>query len=303
MSVLHKPVMLQEVLAIFQGMEIRHFFDGTLGAGGHARAILEAHPEIEKYFGCDRDEGALRIAEKELTGFKEKLRLIHGSHSEMMRWLQDAKIPCVQGVLIDAGVSSMQLDFPERGFSFQADGPLDMRMDPTAELTAFEIVNRYREADLEKILRDFGEEPRARAIARTIVAARKKGPIRTTGQLACAIRPVARGKKHLHFATLTFQALRIAVNDELNVLKRGIEQGIEALCPGGKIVIISFHRLEDRISKNCLRDEQMRPAKRRGEEAVGCLEIITKKPLEPSQEEIKSNYRCRSAKLRAAMRV
>lgn len=303
MSVLHRPVLIQEVLAIFRGMEIRYFFDGTLGAGGHARSILETHPEIDLYFGCDRDGDALRIAEKELTEFKKKLRLIHGGYSHMMQWLKDADIRCVQGVLIDAGVSSMQLDFPERGFSFQADGPLDMRMDPETELTAAEIVNRCKEEDLEKILRDFGEEPRARAIARAIAAARKQGPIRTTFQMVEAIRPAARGRKHLHFATLTFQALRIAVNDELNVLKSGVEQGIEALCPMGKIAVISFHRLEDRIVKNCLREKQRRPAKKRGEGAKGCLEIVTKKPVAPSGEEIRNNPRCRSARLRAAMKV
>lgn len=303
MTTLHKPVLVHEVLGIFQDLEIRTFFDGTLGAGGHARALLEAHPEIECYIGCDRDAEALEIAANELKGWEKKLQLFHGSHTEIDQWVKQAKVSCVNGLLIDAGVSSMQLDRKERGFSFQAEGPLDMRMDSTASLTAKEIVNRWKEEDLVRILRDFGEEPRARAIARTIVAARKKKPIRTTLELVDVIRPVARGKKHLHPATLTFQALRIAVNDELNELERSIVKGIETLCPMGRIAIISFHRLEDRISKNCLRTAEHRLAKRRGEEDVGCLKILTKKPVGPTDEEIRNNPRCRSAKLRAAMKV
>ena len=303
MTSLHKPVLVHEVLAIFQDMEIRTFFDGTLGAGGHARAVLEAHPEIELYIGCDRDAQALEIAAKELKTWKEKLQLCHGSHSEINRWMKEAGISCVEGMLIDAGVSSMQLDRQERGFSFQSDGPLDMRMDLEADLTAEQIVNRWKEEDLARILREYGEEPRARAIARTIVAARKKRPIRTTLELVQVIKPVARGKKHLHPATLTFQALRIAVNDELNELERSIGNGIKALCPMGRIAIISFHRLEDRIAKNSLRKNEMRPAKRRQEAAVGCLQILTKKPIGPTEEEIRNNPRCRSAKLRAAKKV
>jgi 16S rRNA (cytosine1402-N4)-methyltransferase len=303
MTTPHKPVLVHEVLAIFQDLEIRTFFDGTLGAGGHARAMLEAHPEIECYIGCDRDLQALEIAADELKRWKKKLQLFHGRHTEIDRWLEQAKVPCVNGLLIDAGVSSMQLDQKERGFSFQAEGPLDMRMDSTASLTAQEIVNGWREEDLVRILRDFGEEPRARAIARTIVAARKKKPIRTTLELVDVIRPVARGKRHLHPATLTFQALRIAVNDELNELERSIVKGIESLCPMGRIAIISFHRLEERIAKNCLRSAEHRLAKRRGETDVGCLKILTKKPVGPTDGEIKNNPRCRSARLRAAMKV
>jgi 16S rRNA (cytosine1402-N4)-methyltransferase len=196
----------------------------------------------------------------------------------------------------------MQLDRKERGFSFQADGPLDMRMDLEADLTAAQIANRWKEEDLVRILKDYGEEPRARAVARAIVAARKIRPIRTTLELVAAIKGVARGKKHLHPATLTFQALRIAVNDELNELERSIGRGIEALCPMGKIAIITFHRLEERIAKNSLRKHQMRPAKRR-EMAAGCLEILTKKPIGPTDEEVRNNPRCRSAKLRAAKKV
>jgi 16S rRNA (cytosine1402-N4)-methyltransferase len=303
MKVQHRPVLLNEVLGVFAGLKIRAFFDGTLGAGGHARALLAAHPEIEVYIGCDRDPDALKIAADELAEYKEKVAFVHGSHAEIQKWLKKLAVHCVQGVLIDAGVSSMQLDRKERGFSFQGNGPLDMRMDPTSELTAEEVVNRWREEDLVRILREYGEEPRARAIARAIVAARKKKPIRTTQELVQAILPAARGKKHLHPATLTFQALRIAVNDELKEYERGIEGGIKALCPKGRIALISFHRLEDRIAKVLLRQETWRPAKKKGQEAAGCLEILTKKPVSPAQEEMWGNPRCRSAKMRAAERV
>ena len=301
MNVLHKPVLLNEVLAVFENMNIRFFFDGTLGAGGHAKAILTAHPEIEHYIGCDKDPDAIEIAAKELVAWKGKVEFVHGSFSDIHQWLKNDNIPCVQGMLIDAGVSSMQLDRKERGFSFQGAGPLDMRMDPTAGINAEEVVNRWKEEDLVRILREYGEEPRARAIARTIVAARKKKRILSTSDLVEVIRPVARGKKHLHPATLVFQALRIAVNDELGELERGIQRGIEALCPMGRIAIISFHRLEDRIAKNVLRQQAYLVKKKGG--PVGCLKIITKKPIEPQPQEIWQNPRCRSAKLRAAEKV
>lgn len=294
----HAPVLVDEVLAIFEGKQLDCFVDGTIGAGGHAEAILTHHPEIEIYIGCDRDRSALAIAKERLREWHKKLHLFHGTHSELSLWLKEAKAECASGVLIDAGVSSMQLDQPERGFSFQGEGPLDMRMDPEAKLTAAEIVNRWREEDLTRILREFGEEPRARAVARSIVSARKKKRLETTRDLVEAIRPVARGKKHLHFATLTFQAIRIAVNDELGELERGVRAGIEALSSEGRIAVISFHSLEDRVVKNCFREQEV---KKRGE--GGCLKIVTKKPLGASEKEIRENPRSRSAKLRAAERI
>ncbi len=291
----HAPVLMNEVLEVFRDKKIRSFFDGTLGAGGHAEAILTAHPEIEIYIGCDRDPDALALAKERLKEWKEKLLLVHGNHSDLRKWMQEAKTECIDGYLVDAGVSSMQLDRPEKGFSFQGEGPLDMRMNPEGKLTAAEIVNRWKEEDLVNILREYGEEPRARAVARAILAARRNKKLETTRDLVEAIRPVARGKKHLHFATLTFQAIRIAVNDELGELQRGIEEGIESLCSGGRISVISFHRLEDRIPKNCFRDEEIKKRK-----PLGRLTILTKKPLGPSDDEVRKNPRSRSAKLRAA---
>ncbi len=298
----HIPVLVKEVLAIFEPIGISTFFDGTLGAGGHARALLEAHPEIKRYIGCDRDQNALTVAKKVLAPWGDKVRFIHGGYNELSKHVQSENLGSLDGILIDAGVSSMQLDQPERGFSFQKDGPLDMRMNTADSLTAQKIVNSFSQIELEDILRDYGEEPRARAISRIIVEARKKKPLCTTRDLVAVIAPVARGRKHLHFATLTFQALRIAVNDELRSLKKGIEEGIEALSVGGRIAVISFHRLEDRIAKCSLKDSQIRWSKEK-KEWIGNLDVLTKNPLESSEEEARENPRSRSAKLRAAQKV
>jgi 16S rRNA (cytosine1402-N4)-methyltransferase len=279
----HIPVLMREVLEIFAGKTLRVFFDGTLGAGGHARAILEHHPEIERYIGCDRDPRAHELASAILAPWREKVEFRRGSYAEEIKNVDR----CIDGFLIDIGVSSMQLDEKERGFSFTGDAPLDMRMDPEGDLTAETIVNRYPEAELARIFYEFGEERRSRQVAKAIVEARKKRRIRTTAQLVEVIKPVAtRGK--LHPATLVFQALRIVVNDELGQLERGIDGAIHRLCPGGRIAVISFHSLEDRIVKNHLRDAKEK------------VKVLTKKPMVASAEEIRANPRSRSAKLRAA---
>jgi 16S rRNA (cytosine1402-N4)-methyltransferase len=278
----HIPVLMREVLDVFAEKEIRVFFDGTLGAGGHAKAILEAHPEIERYIGCDRDPKAHELATEVLKPWREKVEFVRGSYAEQVKEVEG----CIDGFLIDIGVSSMQLDERERGFSFMGDAPLDMRMDPEGRLTAEEIVNRYSEVEIARIIFEYGEERRSRQVAKAIVEARRKRRIRTTGELVEIIKPVAtRGR--LHPATLTFQALRIAVNDELGQLERGIDAAIKKLCPGGRIAVISFHSLEDRIVKNSLRDAKDR------------LKVLTKKPIGPSAEEIRANPRSRSSKLRA----
>ncbi len=285
MSAPHKPVLMREVLHVFEGKAIRFFFDGTLGAGGHARAILEAHPEIERYYGCDRDPTALAIAAKNLEPWGKKVEFIRGPYADADKYLKKGE--CLDGFLIDIGVSSMQLDERGRGFSFLGDAPLDMRMDPDGDLTAEEIVNRFSEAELARIFHEYGEERRSRQVAKAIVEARRKRKIRTTAELVDVVKPVAtRGR--LHPATLVFQALRIVVNDELGQLEKGLKAGIDLLCEGGRIAAISFHSLEDRIVKNRFRDEKKR------------LKILTKKPVGPSAEEMRANPRSRSAKLRAA---
>jgi 16S rRNA (cytosine1402-N4)-methyltransferase len=286
----HLPVLLEEVLEIFQDKEIGTFFEGTVGAGGHAKAILTAHPEIKKYLACDRDPKALSLAQEALAPWREKVEWIHGPFAELESYLAERNIDFIDGFLIDIGVSSMQLDEKERGFSFSGEAPLDMRMNPDGQLTAEIVVNRYSEAELARILFEYGQERRSRQIAKAIVEARRKKRIRTTRELVTIIEPVAT-KGKLHAATLTFQALRIVVNDELEQLKKGLSAAIECTSPGGRIAAISFHSLEDGIVKNIFRDQKSK------------LEILTKKPLGASQSELKLNPRSRSAKLRAAERI
>ncbi len=281
----HVPVLLDEVLEAFQGKSLKVFFEGTVGAAGHSKAILEAHPEIETYFGCDRDESALAIAKENLKPWWEKVELIHGPFAELDTYLGKTKI---DGFFIDIGVSSMQLDTGDRGFSFRVDAPLDMRMDQTMALTAENLIHELPEKELARIFFEYGEEFRSRAAAAAVVRARKKKRICTTHELLKVLEPVLR-KGKIHFATKVFQALRIAVNDELGQLKRGLEGAISHLNVGGILAVISFHSLEDRIVKWCFRDEKS-------------LNILTKKPLQASREEMKKNARSRSAKLRVAQK-
>jgi 16S rRNA (cytosine1402-N4)-methyltransferase len=279
----HNPVLVREVLEVFAGKELPVFFDGTLGAGGHAKALLEAHPEIERYIGCDRDPRAHELAGQVLAPWGEKVEFVRGSYAEKLSEVEG----CIDGFLIDIGVSSMQLESGARGFSFMGDAPLDMRMDPEGDLTAEMIVNRYPEAELARIFYEYGEERRSRQVAKAIVEARRRRRIRTTGELVEIIKPVAtRGR--LHPATLTFQALRIVVNDELGQLERGLDAAMQKVCPKGRLAVISFHSLEDRIVKNRFRDAKSR------------LQVLTKKPIGPTAEEIRANPRSRSSKLRAA---
>ena len=297
----HVSVLLREIVQAFEGVELRNFFDGTLGAGGHARALLAIHPEIEKYIGCDRDPVAHEAAAAALSPWREKVEFVRSSYSELKQILRELKIDSLQGVMIDAGVSSMQLDHRERGFSFRGDGPLDMRMDPSADLTAEEIVNKYPEAEISRILFEYGEERRSRQIARAIVDARRKKPIRSTAELVKLVEPIV-GRSPIHPATRTFQGLRIAVNDELGELEKGIQAAIDMCSVGGRIAVISFHSLEDRIAKTLFKKCEWRVAKR-GQAAAGCLKILTKKPAIPTPEEIQANSRSRSAKLRIAEKI
>jgi 16S rRNA (cytosine1402-N4)-methyltransferase len=286
----HVPVLLSQVLEVFAGRELKVFFDGTLGGGGHAKAILEAHPEIELYIGCDRDPRAHELARANLKSFGKKVETVRGSYGDIVAILKEKKIEGIDGFLIDIGVSSMQLDERERGFSFMGDAPLDMRMDPNGRLTAEEVVNKFSEVELARIIYEYGEERRSRQVAKAIVTARRKKRIETTGELVEIIKPYAT-KGKLHFATLTFQAIRIAVNDELKQLEMGLSGAKQRLNVGGRMAVISFHSLEDRIVKNWMRDHK------------GELSILTKKPLVAMNEEIRLNPRARSAKLRAAERV
>ncbi|MBM3202194.1 MAG: 16S rRNA (cytosine(1402)-N(4))-methyltransferase RsmH [Chlamydiae bacterium] len=301
----HIPVMLDECLKAFEGERLQYFFDGTLGAGGHASAILGAHPEIEIYIGCDQDPVAIGIATETLINFESKLKIVRSNHVEIEKILKELGIHQIDGCLLDLGVSSMQLDEDIRGFSFQKEGPLDMRMDPSQKLTAKEIINSYSEKDLGRIFREYGEEKLWRRGAKAIVEARKKKRFETTTELAELIsQSLPRTKQKLHPATLIFQALRICVNRELETLEGTLKKAIEVLRPGGKIAVISFHSLEDRIVKNVFRAASEPLKNLQGMKiAEPVLENLTKKPLLPSRSQISRNRRSRSAKLRIARKI
>jgi 16S rRNA (cytosine1402-N4)-methyltransferase len=276
-------VLVAEVVRFLAPAPGVRIVDATVGTGGHAEALLARGARV---IGIDRDPVALDRARERLRPYTDRLQLLHGNFRDLPTLV--SPVPRVDGVLFDLGASSLQFDSPERGFSFLAAGPLDMRMDPTAPVTAADLVNRLPEAELARILWEYGEERYARRIARAIVQQR---PLHTTTELA---RVVARlyppGHHRIHPATRTFQALRIAVNDELGALEAGLAGAVRLLPPGGALCVISFHSLEDRIVKHFLRREAL----------AGRVEVLTKKPLRPEEDEVGRNPRARSAKLRAA---
>lgn len=284
----HASVLLNEFLSFFEGKKIKTFVDGTLGAAGHSLALLEAHPEIETLFGLDRDQNALSIAEKRLEKFKDKVTLIHGNFRKMKMLVNTP----VDGIFLDLGVSSMQLDTGERGFSFNKEGPLDMRMDSDLQLTAADIVNKFSEKKIADIFYEYGEERRSRRAAKAIIEARKKRKIATTTDLVEVLKPVltwsGRDRKHIHPMTLVFQALRVYVNEELEAIAEGIQGGFELLRISGRFGIISFQSMEDRIVKEAFRTLAKEEK---------CL-LLTKKPLVPKEDEINQNPRSHSAKMR-----
>jgi 16S rRNA (cytosine1402-N4)-methyltransferase len=301
----HDPVLLAETIQAFASLSLHIVVDGTLGAGGHAQALLEQHPEIQYYIGIDQDPHALALAEERLKPWSSKLFLKHSNFVEFDAFLRELSLPGANAILVDLGVSSMQLDQPLRGFSFMQEGPLDMRMNPLSGETAADIVNTWSEKELGRIFREYGEEKQWRAAARTIVQARRAQPFITTRDLKTILTPVlARfAKKGIHPVTLVFQALRICVNRELDALENFLPKAIDFLSPGGRLAVISFHSLEDRIVK-----KQMRLAASDKWETSGLsglfrdkeptVKLITKKPIEPGEEERRRNPRSSSAKLR-----
>jgi 16S rRNA (cytosine1402-N4)-methyltransferase len=285
----HVPVMATEAI---DGLAIRPdgtYVDATFGAGGHARAIDALLTAGGRLIALDADPGAALYA-----GALPRTALVGANFADLAAVLDDLGIAAVDGVLFDLGVSSMQLDRPERGFSFREDGPLDMRLDPRRALTAAELLATVEEAELADLILRFGEDRAARRIARAIVAARKAGrlPGTTTGlaRLIAGVVHVSGRRERIHPATRTFQALRIAVNDELGALERGLGAAVERTRPGGRIAVISFHSLEDRIVKRAFRDDPR-------------VHPITRRPLEASDAERAANPRARSAKLRVAERL
>ncbi|MEZ4503219.1 MAG: 16S rRNA (cytosine(1402)-N(4))-methyltransferase RsmH [Dehalococcoidia bacterium] len=301
----HEPVMLAEVL---EGLAVRpggNYVDATVGLGGHAAAILDAASPRGRLLGVDRDPQAIDVARERLARFGARAVLVHGDFGDLERVATEAGFHDVDGVLLDLGVSSMQLDAPGRGFAFQRDEPLDMRMDTSRGETASELVNRLGERELADVIYRYGEERRSRAIARAIVARR---PIETTGALVSAIeQAVGRGReRQIHPATLTFQALRIAVNQEMDHLERGLPQAHGLLDgAGARLVVIAFHSLEDRIVKDYFRLESTdcicpprTPVCVCGH--VATLRVVTKRVRRPSAAEIARNPRARSARMRVA---
>jgi 16S rRNA (cytosine1402-N4)-methyltransferase len=306
----HRPVLLRETIDALAAARGGLFVDCTVGLGGHSEAILQASSGTQ-VLGIDRDEEALEQARKRLAEFGGRIRLVHADFRELTRVLATAKVDSARGILADLGVSSWQLDSPSRGFSFRHQAPLDMRMDTSGGETAAELLGRLSEVDIAKIIFEFGEERRSRRIARLIVERRKSGrPVETTQDLARLVeRAVGKSKsRRIHPATRTFQALRIAVNRELERLDQFTADAVDALEPDGRLAIISFHSLEDRIIKRTLlklsgrcqcppRAPQCTCGTRKA------VEILTRRPIVSSEIEIAENPRARSAKLRVARKL
>ena len=304
----HVPVLLREVLAALRPERGGVLVDATLGLGGHAEALLDASGSV-RLVGIDRDPEALALARARLARFGDRFVAVEGRHEELALHLDRLDLPQVDGVLADLGVSSMQLDRAERGFSFMKDGPLDMRMGRTGP-TAADLVAELPGEELARVFRDYGEEPRAKAVARAVVSAREAAPIRTTGELRALGAKAVGGRREegRDPATRVFQALRIATNRELVELERFLDDAIARLSLGARVAVLSYHSLEDRIVKDVFRDR-----------AAGCtcppsfpvcvcsrrrvLALVTKKPIRPSDEEVLENRRSRSARLRVAERI
>lgn len=307
---IHRPVLLDECI---QSLAIRPegiYVDGTLGRGGHSGEIARRLTS-GRLIAIDRDQAALDAAQVRLADCTERVTLVHGNFRQMPEILKQLEVPAVDGILLDLGVSSPQLDDPERGFSYQKDAPLDMRMDRSQPLTAAMVVNQWPEAQLREVLRTYGEERYAGSIAAAIVRSRVKQPIATTLQLVDVIRgamPAAALREKQHPAKRSFQAIRIAVNDELAAVDRMLRAAVPRLSPGGRLAVISFHSLEDRIVKNAL-----------AAFAKGCtcppdfpvcvcgktpqVRLVSRKPILPGEAELKENPRARSAKLRLAEKL
>jgi len=282
--------MLREVIMLLKPKSGGIYVDATIGLGGHAEEILKYIGQ-GRLIGIDRDEDALNMAMQRLSD--NRIVLKKGEFSDIGRLVNESGFSEVDGILFDLGTSMLHLKTVERGFSFLSGELLDMRMDREQKLTAGDIVNRYSEKDIEKILWEYGEERFYRRIARAIMNYRDKKRINTCAELSDIICSVYRGRRKIHPATKTFQALRIAVNDELNELRNGLEASSGILKSGGRLCVISYHSLEDRIVKNFMRDDQK----------LGLFNVITKKPLTPSYEEIGQNPSARSAKMRGAEKI
>ena len=302
----HQPVLYHEIIKALRPRPGEHYVDATVGAGGHAWGVLNASGPNGTLLGLDIDPQALAIAGQRLSGFQGRFTLVLASYTTLLHQLEQLGWEGVDGIVIDLGVSSMQLDTPERGFSFRADGPLDMRFNPAGEITAATLVNTLPEAQLAELIWRYGEERLSRRIAKAICGAR---PFETTGQLAAVIRGAVKGsRERIDPATRTFQALRIAVNQELRAVEDFLPQAVSALKPGGHLAVIAFHSLEDRIVKHYFRQESRdcicppgQPVCTCGHKAV--LKEVNRRPIIADQTEIETNPRARSARLRIIEKI
>ena len=292
----HIPVMLEEVIENLKPKTGGIYVDGTLGLGGHAKEILKRIGPQGRLIGIERDSKSLSNARENLGSFLEQCQLVQSNFRDINQVLDSLKIHKVDGILLDLGISSYQLDDPQRGFGFKTNGPLDMRMNQDEQKSAADLVNESSQEELIKVIKEFGEERYAKRIAQTIVRERRMSPIKTTQELRQIILKSVPGhyaKYRIDPATRTFQALRIAVNRELDALKEVVAKSVECLNVGGRLCVISFHSLEDRIVKQSIRDLKHQ----------GKLERIVKKPLRPNAKELFKNPRARSARLRVAERI
>lgn len=305
----HRPVLLRETIESLAVQRGGLFVDCTVGLGGHSEAILQTSPDAQ-VLGIDRDEEALQVARERLAEFGGRFRAVRADFRELTRVLATAEVKAVRGILADLGVSSLQLDSPSRGFSFRHEAPLDMRMDMSSGETAAELLGRLSEVEIARLIFEYGEERHSRRIARRIVDRREAGePVTSTTELAKLVERAIGGKKRrIHPATRTFQALRIAVNRELEGLDQFVADAFDALEPHGRLAVISFHSLEDRIIKRTLLklSGRCQCPPRLPQCACGArqvIEILTRRPLTPTEDEIAENPRSRSAKLRIAARL
>lgn len=302
----HQPVMLEEVLDLLPRDENGFYVDATFGRGGHSRALLARLADGGALVGIDRDPRA--VATGRALASKDRRFHMHAGRFDCLREVVEAEGRPLDGILLDLGVSSPQLDDPERGFSFRHEGPLDMRMDPESGISAAQWLATAEEQDIADVLYRFGDERKSRRIARAICRAREEQPLETTTALAAVIeKALGRGEPGKHPATRSFQAIRIFINGELEALEQVLEQAVELLAPGGRLVVISFHSLEDRMVKQCIRDESGRAPRGRGGLPVMPERPVRLKPLGKAryagEDEIRTNPRARSAVLRAAERV
>lgn len=297
----HHSVLYHEIILALHPKSGGFYVDATLGAGGHSWGILEASSPNGKLLGLDLDPQALAIANQRLAAFQSRFTLVQASYTSLSQQLQTLGWKSVDGIVLDLGVSSMQIDTPQRGFSFREDGPLDMRFSPDQKVSAADLINHLPESELADILWRYGEETASRRIAKAICQAR---PLNTTLELAAVISKASGGKRgRIHPATRSFQALRIAVNQELQAVEEVLPQAVQALAPSGRLAIISFHSLEDRLVKQFFRRESRdcicppeQPVCTCGH--IASITEITRKPIEATEDEIKENPRARSAKLR-----